>query len=135
MLRAVWLHGLVHRCQATDGLAKTFEQSPSGGGGTVEIENPYYLVAVDKGNGAIVKLLDKKGGVNLITEPRLADNFRLLIPLPDLEANYILGREQQLTSYEKAPDSLNLTWQGPLKNPKGDFDVSVSMRIQFNGPE
>jgi hypothetical protein len=99
----------------------------------IEIENPHYLVAVDAANGAIVKLLDKKSGINLISEPRLADNFRLLIPLPDLEANYILGREQRLARYEKGPDSLKLTWQGPLVNPQGSFDLTVSMIIKLAG--
>jgi hypothetical protein len=89
---------------------------------------------VDSENGTIIGFRDRIGGIDLITEPRLADNFRLLVPLPDLEANYILGREQRLTSIEKGPDSLDLTWQGPLKNPKGDFDVSVSMKIQLTGP-
>ncbi len=100
----------------------------------VELENGFYRVEVDLKNGTIVGLRDKIGSIDLITEPRLADNFRLLIPLPDLEANYVLGREQQLTSHEKGPDSLDLTWQGPLKSSKGDFDVSVSMKIRLTGP-
>jgi len=91
----------------------------------MEIENLLYLIAVDAANGAIVKLLDKKSGVNLISEPRLADNFRLLIPLPDLESNYILGREQRLARREKGTDSLELTWQGPLVNLQGSFDLTV----------
>jgi len=109
------------------------EESYPDGDGRIEIENPYYLVAVDTENGTILGLRDKRGRIDLITEPRLADNFRLLIPLPDLEANYILGREQQLTSHEKGPDSLDLTWQGPLKNLQGNFDVSVSMKIRLTG--
>jgi hypothetical protein len=110
------------------------EESYPDGDSRIEIENPYYLVAVDTENGAIVKLLDKRSGVNLISEPRLADNFRLLIPLPDLEANYILGREQQLALHEKGHDSLNLTWKGRLVNPQGSFDVTVSMTIRLVGP-
>jgi hypothetical protein len=41
------------------------EENHSGEGGTVEIENAYYLVAVNSRNGAIVKLFDKKSGINL----------------------------------------------------------------------
>jgi len=95
----------------------------------IELENSAYAIALDSASGIIVSLWDKKSGVNLITEPRLADNFRLLIPLRDLEANYILGREQRLTRYEKGPDRLTLTWQGPLTNPRGRFDVAVTMTI------
>ena len=46
------------------------EQSRPDGDSRMEIENPYYLVAVDAKNGAIVKLLDKRGGINLISETR-----------------------------------------------------------------
>ncbi len=110
------------------------KEPATGEGGTIDIESDYYLVRVDAGNGAIVKLLDKKGGIDLITEPRLADNFRVLLPLPDLEANYIVGPQQKLTSHHQGNDSLELTWQGPLRNPKGDFDLNVAMRIKLNGP-
>jgi hypothetical protein len=109
------------------------EESTPGGDNQIEIENTFYLVAVDAESGAIAKLVDKHSGQNLISEPRLADNFRLLIPLPDLEANYILGREQRLTSHEKGPDSLILTWKGPLVNAQGSFDVTVSMTIRLAG--
>lgn len=103
------------------------------GDAPLTLENAYYVVAVDPVNGAISKLLDKKSGLDLISEPRLADNFRLLIPLPDLEANYIVGREQRLASHEQGDDRLRLTWKSPLVNPQGSFDVEVSMTIRFVG--
>src|ERR1039458_8804616 len=103
------------------------------GDAPLTLENAHYVVAVDPVNGAISKLLDKKSGLDLISEPRLADNFRLLIPLPDLEANYILGREQRLASHEQGDDRLRLTWKSPLVNPQGSFDVEVSMTIRFVG--
>jgi hypothetical protein len=56
----------------------------------VASENGLYRLEADPETGLIVRILDKKSGVELITEPRLAGNFSLLLPLPDLEANYIL---------------------------------------------
>src|SRR3954467_9198235 len=85
----------------------------------IRLENAHYIVEVTGTNGLISRLFDKHSKTELIAEPRLADNFRLLAPLPDLEGNYILGREQKLTSYDRKPDSIALHWKGPLKNSRG----------------
>ena len=52
-------------------------------------------------SGVITRLHDKPGDLDLLAEPRLAESFRLLLPLPDLEANYLLGRDQRLTGVEE----------------------------------
>jgi hypothetical protein len=57
----------------------------------------------------------------------------LLLPLPNLESNYILGREQRLTSIERTVSSLVLSWKGPLTNAQGAFDVSVRLKIELAG--
>ena len=117
---------------------------------STQIENDFYLVEVDAGNGAIKRIFDKIGGLELISEPRLADNFRICLPLPDrpqtsipdetkrfitgTQANYILGRDQRLSSSEKIPNGVKLHWGGPLKNEQGDeFDLSALMTIEWVG--
>src|SRR5688572_17373605 len=75
---------------------------------TTTIENDHYRADVDSENGVICKIFDKGGGIDLISEPRLADNFRMLIPLPDLEANYINGKDQRLSSLDRESDSMVL---------------------------
>src|SRR5208337_2243289 len=71
------------------------ESNRAGRGQVVAIENGLYRLEVDAERGLIQRIFDKAGKVELIAEPRLADNFRLLLPLPGLEANYIFGPEQQ----------------------------------------
>ncbi len=102
------------------------------------LENEYYLVAVSKSNGAIVRIRDKKGGIDLICEPRLADNYAFTLPITgkeawtNTEANQICGVKQRLTSYEVHPQQLTLVWGGPLASVFGVFyDVSVRMDITF----
>ena len=71
------------------------------GNKAMKIENNFYQVEVSRENGTITSILDKIGGLNLILEPRLADNFKFTLPLPGKEAwqategNYVLGKEQQ----------------------------------------
>ena len=42
-----------------------------------------------------------------------------------------MGREQRLTSLEKTAHGLTLTWKGPLKNPRGEFDLDFVLQIVF----
>ena len=97
----------------------------------ISLENGNYRIEITAENGRILRLLDKQSNTELITEPRLADNFRLLLPLPDLEGNYILGSEQKLTSVDRQSASLKLVWKGPLKNDKGAYDLDVAMSLTF----
>ncbi len=97
------------------------------------LENELYRIDVEADAGRLVSVLDKKGGCDLITDPALAENFRLLLPLPDVECNYIDGREQKLSACDASADSLTLTWRGPLTSGYGAFDLDVVLRIALAG--
>jgi len=98
----------------------------------IRLENAYYAISIDP-QGKIVSLVDKAGGYDLIAEPRLAGNFKLLLPLPGYECNYLDGCEQPPSSCEQGPDSVTLRWDGPLHNEKGDFDLAVTLRVALTG--
>jgi len=98
---------------------------------TVRIANNSYVVEVERKAGRLVRLQDRIGGYELITEPRLADNFRLLLPLGNFECNYIFGSRQRLTSFEKTETGLVLYWRGPLRNVAGRFDLDVTLSIEL----
>jgi len=97
----------------------------------VSIENTFYRLEVNAQNGAICRIYDKIGNLELISEPALAENFRLLLPTPEMEANIILGTEQTLSRVDGTQDRLELHWDGPLVNPQGSFDLSVTMQAEF----
>ncbi|HYW90508.1 MAG TPA: hypothetical protein VFB50_22245, partial [Chloroflexota bacterium] len=100
----------------------------------MKIENANYILEVSPDNGALVRLRDKVGGVELLTHRRLAESFRLLVPLPRvLEANYIFGTEQHLSAADMTEDAIALRWDGPLHNSVGQFDVDVQEQIAFVG--
>lgn len=97
----------------------------------IQLENELYLLEIEPEHGALVRLRDKMGNLELITEPRLAENFRLLLPVPGMHANYILGTEQELTSAEKTAQGIRLSWAGPLRNERGAFDLDVTIWIEL----
>ncbi len=106
------------------------------------LENALCRVEVDRQNGAIRRILDKKTGLELIREPRLADNFDFTLPIRkaeawmSTEANFIHGRDQRLTSCRQEPDGLVLEWAGPFKSVfSAAYDVSVRMRIALKGED
>jgi hypothetical protein len=105
---------------------------------SLKLEDDRYLVEVNRSNGAIVRILDKKGDVELIREPRLADNFRFTLPIPGkepwetIEANYLWGNQQKLSSCEAAAKKLMLHWDKSLRNYLGEkFDASAAMGIEL----
>lgn len=107
-------------------------------GKCIRIEDERYLVEVSRVNGSITRILDKKGGLDLIREPRLADSFRFTLPIPGKEpwetiaANYIWGNQQKLSSFDAKPGKLTLHWKQPLVNYLGEsFDASAAMRVEL----
>jgi len=101
----------------------------------VKIEDRHYSLDIEAQTGAARSLMDKASGLELIAEPRLAESFRLLLPLPDLEANYILGTEQSPPVIEETEIGACLRWDGPLTNANGRFDLSVSVSIELSQGE
>ena len=93
------------------------------------LENQNYRIEFDRDNGALIGLFDRKGKIELIADPRIGNNFALLLPVDDLEANYILGAEQRLGAFQTTSDGATLRWDAPLSNSKGDWALNVVMHV------
>lgn len=105
---------------------------------SLRLEDERYLVEVDRKHGSITRVYDKKGDLELISDARLADNYRFTLPIPGkepwsaIEANYIWGRDQKLDSFEVGATNLTLRWGRPLANYLGEkFDVAASTEIKL----
>lgn len=100
------------------------------------LENDLYLIDIEETHGTITRILDKLGKIELITEPRLADNWRLLLPTATTQANYVIGRTKKPTNVERTANGVSLAWQGPLESETGEsLDVTVTMRIELAGEQ
>lgn len=69
--------------------------------GTEEVETPLCRLRLDRQNGNLVGLAWKDPAQEVIREPRLGENFRILLPRPGYEANYFVSSEQQVSRIEK----------------------------------
>ena len=99
---------------------------------SIALEDSRYRLVFSRTNGSLIGLYDKTGGLDLIREPRLGASFKFALPIPGkepwqtIEANWIVGAQQKLSSYHIAGNVLTLAWEGPLRNYLGyPYDVSV----------
>ncbi len=97
------------------------------------LENDLYLLEFDAAHGALVRLRDKVGGCEVIAEPRLSESFRLLLPMPEMHAHYILGNQQELSHGKVTGSRAVLRWNGPLNSPQGQFDIAVVLAVELAG--
>lgn len=105
---------------------------------SIALEDANYRLEVSRSNGSLTRLRDKRGGLELIAEPRLAGSFTFSLPIPGkepwqtLEANWVHGPQQPLTSFRLDGRRLTLRWNGPLRNYLGqDFRVAVVMTVEL----
>jgi Domain of unknown function (DUF6259) len=99
------------------------------GNGQVEVE-----FATD--HGQLLTVRHRRLGIDLVTERRLCENFRVLLPLPHRRGHYIFGRGQELrrAGINGEATEATLEWSG-LHSEEGTFDLDVSLRVRLAGDE
>src|SRR5947207_1475504 len=96
---------------------------------SIRLQNSFYTLDINPATGGITRLTDREGGGELVVEPRLAEGFRLLLPLPDVRCNYILGNKQARPKVTREGDAVSLHWPGPLRSEYGTYRLAVTLRI------
>jgi len=97
-----------------------------------EIANEHFALSVDKATGALTGLLVKRNGTELVSEKRLAANFRLCVPLPDYLCNYVDGERQRAKRVEASANAVEVEFTG-LRAEKGDVPVDLAYTIRLDG--
>lgn len=107
---------------------------------SIRLEDANCLVEVSRSNGSVTRIRDKKSGLDLILEPRLAGSYKFALQIPGkepwqtLEANWILGRDQKLSSCVIGAHKLTLQWDSPVSNYLGaTYHASVTETIALTG--
>lgn len=109
---------------------------------SIRLEDERWRVEVSRANGTLERLQDRRSGLDLILEPRLAGNYRFALPIAGrepwqtIDANWIVGRDQRLSSHRLEGRRLILRWDGPLENYLGQAyaaAVTVTIELQPRG--
>lgn len=98
------------------------------------IDTPIATLTLSEHSGDLIGLRWKNPGLDVISEPRLGENFRILIPQQGYEANYFNSRDQQVSHIETTPDGVACTYDS-LHNQRETLPVKVSYRIQAVGQQ
>ena len=88
-------------------------------------------IRFDEENGNILSVKNLKTGLNLITESRLAESFRLFVPLPEKRGNYVYGRDQKLSGFEQDGGTCTLTWNQVVTD-EGTLDIDVVLKVTLD---
>ena len=79
------------------------------GDAPIVLENKQVLLEVDPAFGTISRILDKSSGIDLAPAPTLAENFGLMLLMPDKKTASIMGKDQKLSGVSRVSDGLVLT--------------------------
>lgn len=94
---------------------------------TTTIADAFHAVTVDE-RGRLTSLRSLVHDVELISEPRLADSFRISLPLDGRLDHYVHGSEQQV-AVERVSDTALALRVSELVTEHGRFPISASFSI------
>ena len=96
--------------------------------GTEVVETPICQLRLDRRNGNLIGLTWKDPSLEVIAEPRLGENFRILLPRPGYEANYFTSSEQQVSRIDRTSDGVTCVYDS-LRNERESLNVKVRYHI------
>lgn len=89
---------------------------------------------ISEQSGDLVGLDWKNPELSIIREPRLGENFRILVPQAGYEANYFNSRDQAVSRIETTPDGVLCTYDS-LHNDRETLPIKVRYRMRAAGEQ
>lgn len=96
------------------------------------IQTPIATLSLSQKTGDLVGLDWKDPALEVIREPRLGENFRILLPLPGYEANYFDSKDQKVSRIQATPDGVVCVYDS-LRNSRETVPVQVRYQIRAAG--
>lgn len=90
-------------------------------------------LSFDSRTGSLTSLIDRQVGRSMVGEVSLAENWRLLVPLPERRHHYVSGASQSLTARTQDHESLTLSWLN-IAGDEGPLDIDVVQEWRLDGP-
>jgi hypothetical protein len=98
------------------------------------MENEHFSLSLDPASGALSSLIVKRNQTDLIGEKRLRANFRICLPLPDYQCNYIEGSAHKPVKVSRDGQAFNVGFSG-LRSEKGEYALDLSYTITLADDE
>ncbi|MGH9345119.1 MAG: hypothetical protein ACRD19_15335, partial [Terriglobia bacterium] len=105
-------------------------------GTEVVLENQEFLIAFNKTSGAITRLERKSTHWVIERRPELGASFRLLVPLPDRDDNFVLGEKQRAVKVDKVSNNrVEIVWKNLLSEHGGVLPITLTATVELRGGE
>jgi hypothetical protein len=113
----------------TENVELSAEQAASVAGEVI-LQDDQLLVAFDRSSGALVRMERKSTHWPIQRRPALGVSFRMLVPLPERRANFIVGIKQRATNVEMVSnDAVRLQWKNLLSEHAGELPISFTATV------
>lgn len=99
---------------------------------TKTVETEICTLRLSATSGDLTGIRWKNPDLEIIQEPALGENFRILLPRPEYEANYFCSRDQRVAKIEESPTEVTCIYDS-LRNQRESLPVRVLYRIRQAG--
>jgi hypothetical protein len=98
--------------------------------GEVVLQDSEFLVAFDPASGALTRMEHKPTQWTVERRPALGASFRMLVPIPNRRANFVLGQMQKAASVEKVSESqVRLQWKDLVSEHGGALPITFTATV------
>ena len=116
-------------------IAAAFCASPLASSAQIRtIDTALATLRLAESSGDLVGVHWKDPDLEVIAEPRLGENFRIVLPQAGYEANYFNSRDQKVSTIKALPDGVLCTYNS-LRNDRETVPLAVRYRIRLAGQQ
>ena len=101
---------------------------------TRTVDTPLAVLRLSEKSGDLIGVHWKNPDLEVIAEPRLGENFRIVLPQEGYEGNYFNSRDQKVSKIEQTPDGVLCTYDS-LTNDRETVPLDVRYGIQVAGQQ
>ncbi len=98
------------------------------------VENKHFSLSLDPAAGSLSSLVVKRNQSELIGEKRLLASFRICLPLPDYQCNYIEGAKHKPVAVNNTGSGFSVRFSG-MRSEKGEYPLDLSYTITLADDE
>jgi hypothetical protein len=103
-------------------------------GQTRTVDTAIATLSLSERSGDLIGVHWKHPEMEIIQEPRLGENFRILVPAKGYEANYFNSRDQAVSHIEATPNEVICTYDS-LRNERETLPIKVLYRVRVVGEQ
>ncbi len=108
-------------------------QSRAASARDIVLQDSRLLVAFDSQTGALTRLVSKNPEWTIERRPNLGISFRMLVPLPDRQDNFIFGQRQRAVRVDRvSAHEVVIEWKDLISQHGGVLPITFTATVTLN---